>query len=223
MLSRTSSMNVPKAWEWSQENFGKQQLMSLECTTQFQNGIHLPLGMGSEQQAQSISWLPNNDSQHLMLTEDQSLLHQRNTCLRLQLGGQYHYPPYGLNFLLDKNMKPDGKMNMQGPPLDHQVGESARYGVDINTGGIIDTFANFVWEPAVVKINAINAATEAACLILSVDETVKNPKVSRRVHKEMLLLERWVEGVAGQVSVAVEGECDGVELLGFEDAKDFLE
>ncbi|KVH87571.1 Chaperone, tailless complex polypeptide 1 [Cynara cardunculus var. scolymus] len=54
--------------------------------------------------------------------------------------------------------------------------EGALYGVDINTGGISDSFANFVWEPAVVKINAINAATEAACLILSVDETVKNPK-----------------------------------------------
>ncbi|KAI4382193.1 hypothetical protein MLD38_008188 [Melastoma candidum] len=27
-----------------------------------------------------------------------------------------------------------------------------------------------VWKPAVVKINAINAATEAACLVLSVDE-----------------------------------------------------
>ncbi|CAL5340617.1 unnamed protein product [Camellia sinensis] len=57
-----------------------------------------------------------------------------------------------------------------------QSGEGALYGVDINTGGIADSFANFVWEPAVVKINAINAATEAACLILSVDETVKNPK-----------------------------------------------
>ncbi|OMO57098.1 Chaperonin Cpn60/TCP-1 [Corchorus capsularis] len=57
-----------------------------------------------------------------------------------------------------------------------QSGEGAPYGVDINTGGIADSFANFVWEPAVVKINAINAATEAACLILSVDETVKNPK-----------------------------------------------
>ncbi|KAK1390901.1 CCT-eta [Heracleum sosnowskyi] len=55
-------------------------------------------------------------------------------------------------------------------------GEGALYGVDINTGGIADSYANFVWEPAVVKINAINAATEAACLILSVDETVKNPK-----------------------------------------------
>ncbi|KAJ0980223.1 hypothetical protein J5N97_008478 [Dioscorea zingiberensis] len=58
----------------------------------------------------------------------------------------------------------------------HAPGTGANYGVDINTGGITDSFANFVWEPAVVKINAINAATEAACLILSVDETVKNPK-----------------------------------------------
>jgi len=35
-----------------------------------------------------------------------------------------------------------------------------------------------VWEPAVVKINAITAASEAACLILSVDETIKVPKSS---------------------------------------------
>jgi T-complex protein 1 subunit eta len=32
----------------------------------------------------------------------------------------------------------------------------------------------FVWEPSVVKINAIQAAVEASCLILSVDETIKN-------------------------------------------------
>ena len=31
-------------------------------------------------------------------------------------------------------------------------GEGANYGVDINTGGIADSFANFVWEPAVVKV-----------------------------------------------------------------------
>lgn len=30
----------------------------------------------------------------------------------------------------------------------------------------------FVWEPSLVKINAIQAATEASCLILSVDETI---------------------------------------------------
>ena len=32
------------------------------------------------------------------------------------------------------------------------TGEGASYGVDINTGGIADSFANFVWEPAVVKV-----------------------------------------------------------------------
>ena len=31
-------------------------------------------------------------------------------------------------------------------------GDGANYGVDINTGGIADSFANFVWEPAVVKV-----------------------------------------------------------------------
>jgi len=34
----------------------------------------------------------------------------------------------------------------------------------------------FVWEPALVKTNMISAASEAANLILSVDETVKNPQ-----------------------------------------------
>ncbi|XP_024385181.1 T-complex protein 1 subunit eta [Physcomitrium patens] len=55
-------------------------------------------------------------------------------------------------------------------------GEGALYGVDINNGGIIDTFSSFVWEPSVVKINALTAATEAASIVLSVDETIKNPK-----------------------------------------------
>lgn len=48
--------------------------------------------------------------------------------------------------------------------------------MDIANEGICDTFESFVWEPSVVKLNSITAATEAACLILSVDETVKNPK-----------------------------------------------
>lgn len=40
----------------------------------------------------------------------------------------------------------------------------------------MDTFESFVWEPALVKSNAITAATEAACLVLSIDETVRNPR-----------------------------------------------
>ncbi|XP_049785081.1 T-complex protein 1 subunit eta [Schistocerca nitens] len=50
------------------------------------------------------------------------------------------------------------------------------YGVDINNEDISDNFEACVWEPAVVKINALTAACEAACLVLSVDETIKNPK-----------------------------------------------
>jgi len=50
------------------------------------------------------------------------------------------------------------------------------FGVDIENEGVCDTIKSFVWEPALVKSNAIASATEAACMILSVDETVKNPK-----------------------------------------------
>ena len=52
------------------------------------------------------------------------------------------------------------------------------YGVDIISEDISDNYEACVWEPAIVKINAIVAASEAACLILSVDETIKNPKAS---------------------------------------------
>jgi T-complex protein 1 subunit eta len=51
-----------------------------------------------------------------------------------------------------------------------------RCGVDVVSGGVIDTYEAFIWEPALVKINALTAATEAACLVLSVDETVRNPR-----------------------------------------------
>ncbi|KAH8918292.1 chaperonin Cpn60/TCP-1, partial [Atractiella rhizophila] len=39
-----------------------------------------------------------------------------------------------------------------------------------------DNMVKFIWEPSLVKLNALEGATEAACLILSVDETVQNPK-----------------------------------------------
>ncbi|XP_011503187.1 PREDICTED: T-complex protein 1 subunit eta [Ceratosolen solmsi marchali] len=57
----------------------------------------------------------------------------------------------------------------------HHVGK-CWFGVDINDEFVADNWENCVWEPAVVKINALTAACEAACLILSVDETIKSPK-----------------------------------------------
>ncbi|KAJ3081538.1 T-complex protein 1 subunit eta, partial [Quaeritorhiza haematococci] len=50
------------------------------------------------------------------------------------------------------------------------------FGVDMTSESIADNFNNFVWEPALVKTNMISSATEAACLVLSVDETVRNPQ-----------------------------------------------
>lgn len=47
-------------------------------------------------------------------------------------------------------------------------------GVNFNQGTVEDNFAEFVWEPELVKVNALQSATEAASIILSVDETVKN-------------------------------------------------
>ena len=52
--------------------------------------------------------------------------------------------------------------------------EGIWFGVDILNGGICNTYEAFVWEPSQVKRNALASATEAACLILSIDETVTN-------------------------------------------------
>ncbi|KAJ8979923.1 hypothetical protein NQ317_003665 [Molorchus minor] len=48
------------------------------------------------------------------------------------------------------------------------------YGVDITQEDVTDNYKACVWEPAIIKVNALTAATEATCLILSVDETIKN-------------------------------------------------
>ena len=57
----------------------------------------------------------------------------------------------------------------------HAMGD-CWYGVDITKEDISDNYEKCVWEPSVVKKNALTAACEAACLVLSVDETIKNPK-----------------------------------------------
>ena len=59
----------------------------------------------------------------------------------------------------------------------HEPGDDrCNYGVNCFEGGIIDTYENSVWEPTTLKANVLSAATEACCTILSVDQTVKNPK-----------------------------------------------
>ena len=66
------------------------------------------------------------------------------------------------------------------------------YGVDVMSEGILDAYEAFIWEPSVVKINALTAASEAAQLILSVDETVRNQQ--SEVDRGMLPLARRGRG-----------------------------
>lgn len=47
-------------------------------------------------------------------------------------------------------------------------------GIDFHKEAVGNNMESFIWEPALVKINALLSATEAATLLLSVDETIKN-------------------------------------------------
>mmetsp|Transcript_27796 Transcript_27796/g.61423 ORF Transcript_27796/g.61423 Transcript_27796/m.61423 type:complete len:573 (-) Transcript_27796:259-1977(-) len=53
-------------------------------------------------------------------------------------------------------------------------------GVDVLNEGICNTLDAGVWEPAANKLNSIASATEAACCILSIDETVRNPQSEKQ-------------------------------------------
>jgi len=58
---------------------------------------------------------------------------------------------------------------------DHTTDEGKWFGVDLDKCCCGDMMLKFVWEPTPLKKNILTSAVEAACLILSVDETVKNP------------------------------------------------
>lgn len=57
----------------------------------------------------------------------------------------------------------------------HQKGQKWA-GIDIQRECVADNMDGCIWEPALVKENAIISAIEATCLVLSIDQTIKNPK-----------------------------------------------
>ncbi|XP_074571357.1 agamous-like MADS-box protein AGL65 isoform X2 [Curcuma longa] len=59
------------------ENFGK-QLISVDYNGQFQNDMHLPMGLSYAQGDSSVSWLHDNDGQQLMISQDANLIPQRD-------------------------------------------------------------------------------------------------------------------------------------------------
>lgn len=87
----------------------------------------------------------------------------------------------------------------------HAIDDGKWYGVDIEEAGICSTWDSFVWEPALVKSNAISAATEAACMILSVDETVENPKSEEPKAAPGPRMKGGAGGMAGMMGGAGRG------------------
>jgi len=54
----------------------------------------------------------------------------------------------------------------------HYEEDGLWYGVDVFNENICDTMKRNIWEPSLIKINALTAATEACCTILSIDESI---------------------------------------------------
>jgi thermosome len=68
-------------------------------------------------------------------------------------------------------------------PLDTQVqlrskstAGKARHGIDVLNGKVADLAAKDIYEPLAVKEQVINAATEAACMILRIDDVIAASK-----------------------------------------------
>jgi len=53
-----------------------------------------------------------------------------------------------------------------------EVSGKARYGIDVFKGKIADLSARDIYEPLTVKNQVINSATEAACMILRIDDII---------------------------------------------------
>lgn len=66
--------------------------------------------------------------------------------------------------------------------------------MNVLEGKVDDLFKKFVWEPEIVRLNVLTAATEASCTILSIDQTIRNPQSEQN---EALAKGRLDGGVGG--------------------------
>ncbi|KAH9251541.1 T-complex protein 1, eta subunit [Batrachochytrium salamandrivorans] len=78
--------------------------------------------------------------------------------------------------------------------------DAKNFGVNLEDGGVHNTFEQKIWEPAANKRNSIASAAEAACVVLSIDETVRNPQ------SEQAQLDHRRNAGGAPVSQAMGGE-----------------
>ncbi|XP_031497577.1 agamous-like MADS-box protein AGL30 isoform X6 [Nymphaea colorata] len=115
------------------ENLKKQQFLPVECSNQFESGIHLPLGLTTEQQGNSLCWLPNQDATQLMLNEDPHLVlgPREVECSSeapfpsfssyLEMGKHIEMEQPRSCDTLNEKFKDEMEMNIQGSSMDYRV------------------------------------------------------------------------------------------------------
>jgi chaperonin GroEL (HSP60 family) len=65
----------------------------------------------------------------------------------------------------------------------HEKPEGKWYGINIENGEVFDAFKAGILEPARVKINALKAGTEAASLILRIDDLIAAKRTEEKEGK----------------------------------------
>ncbi|XWS51149.1 hypothetical protein CRYUN_Cryun12cG0152100 [Craigia yunnanensis] len=110
------------------ENYGKHHLMSVECTSQFQNGIPLPMMIGGVQEAQPVTWLFNNENQHMLLHNEPNFLPHRDTECSAD-GSLAGYSEIGSSGQVDNAVQESNSLNELGSnaSLSLELGEQYLY------------------------------------------------------------------------------------------------
>jgi T-complex protein 1 subunit gamma len=60
--------------------------------------------------------------------------------------------------------------------MQHANGANTTFGINGNTGEIVDMKELGVWEPYAVKVQTIKTAVEAACMLLRIDDILSGIK-----------------------------------------------
>lgn len=68
--------------------------------------------------------------------------------------------------------------------IEKHYSQSNWYGIDIEEEDLCDCYEKHIWEPVLIKHNALASAVEAACTILSVDDTIVMPQGDRDALEE---------------------------------------
>ncbi|KAF7828041.1 agamous-like MADS-box protein AGL30 [Senna tora] len=124
------------------ENIQKQQIVKLQCTNQF-NEMQIPYRMSAEQHLQSLSWITNSDTQHIVLPEDSGLLlHKDLECSASSSFGSFaSYVGSSMKTEMSNSGQENGVLSelSSTAPMRLQASEQFPYGLPYNFNLLNDT------------------------------------------------------------------------------------